>query len=65
MVDFIQENGILIDNMFAKLGQQIEMKTILKGVGQKLDIWIGLQRQIYLGNERFVSTMQQNRKDWK
>jgi len=29
-VDLLQESGILIDNVFAKLWQQIGMKTILR-----------------------------------
>ena len=31
---------------------------MFEGVGQKFDIWSGLKDQIYLGNEKFVSTMQ-------
>jgi hypothetical protein len=34
-VDFLQESGILIDNIFAKLWQQIGMKTILHRAGFK------------------------------
>jgi len=33
-------------------------RFVLEGVGQKLDIWSGLKGQIYLGDENFVSTMQ-------
>ncbi|MCK5353635.1 MAG: transposase, partial [Methyloprofundus sp.] len=33
-------------------------RFVLEGAGQKLDIWSGLKGQIYLGNEKFVSTMQ-------
>ena len=32
-IDLLQESGILIDNMFAKLWQQIGMKTILRRAG--------------------------------
>ncbi len=34
---------------------------VLAGVGQKLAIWSGLNGQIYLGDEQFVSTMQNKR----
>ena len=33
-------------------------RFVFEGVGQKQDIWSGLKGQIYLGNEKFVSTMQ-------
>jgi len=32
-VDILQERGILIDNVFAKLWQQVGMKTILRRAG--------------------------------
>ena len=41
---------------------------VLEEVGQKLNIWSGLKGQIYLSNEKFVSTMQnkieKNGNDW-
>ena len=41
---------------------------MLEGVGRQLDIWAGLTGQIYLGDEDFVSTMQnkigQKGNDW-
>jgi len=33
-------------------------RFVLGGVGQKIDIWSGLNGQIFLGNEAFVSKMQ-------
>ena len=43
-------------------------RFVLEGVGQKLDIWSGLKGQIYLGDENFVSTMQnkieKSENDW-
>ena len=33
-------------------------KFVLEGLGQKLNIWSGIKGQIYLGDEKFVSAMQ-------
>jgi len=33
-------------------------RFVLGGVGQEIDVWSGLNGQIFLGNEAFVSKMQ-------
>ena len=41
-----------------KLARENYKRFVLEGVGQKIDIWSSLNAQIYLGDDTFVSTMQ-------
>jgi len=41
-----------------KLARENYKHFVLEGVGQKLDIWSSLNGQIFLGDENFVSKMQ-------
>ncbi|WP_428355720.1 transposase [Methyloprofundus sp.] len=51
-----------------KRARENYQRFVLEGVGQKLDIWSGLKGQIYLGDDSFVSKMQNkienSRSDW-
>ncbi len=46
-VDLLQESGLLIDNIFAKLWQQLGMKTILSRSGFKKRSGIPIAKAVY------------------